>query len=128
MIIMVPFNWSHARAGRAETQLELCQAGPRLGDGTGKTWERQQTDSKLFSVLCHLVESWSSLPPPPSPERETTTTNKVFVSILRDLLGDENDLFSNKDGETGSFLLVEQSSKYYGNNYTSCHPTARQVS
>ena len=23
-----------------------------------------------------------------------------------------------------SFLLAEQSSKYYGNNYTSCHPTA----
>ena len=33
-------------------------------------------------------------------------------------------MFSNEDGETQSFLLAEQSSKYYGNNYTSCHPTA----
>ena len=78
---MVAFNWSHARAGRAETQLELCQAGP-LSQARGWYRERQQTDYKLFSVLCHLVESWSSLPPPSSPERETTTTNKVFVSIL----------------------------------------------
>ena len=45
MIIMVAFNWSHARAGRAETQLELCQDGTwntRPGEEREER-ERQQT-------------------------------------------------------------------------------------
>ena len=45
---MVAFNWSHARAGSAETQLELCQAGSQR---TGNTKERQL---KQQMVLCFV--------------------------------------------------------------------------
>ena len=71
---MVAFNWSHARAGRAETQLELCQAG------RGKSRERQQTDSKLFSVLCQQGGGVPSLLP--HLQTRERTTNMLFVSNI----------------------------------------------
>ena len=117
---MAAFNWSHARPGRAETQLELCQpASHRPGTEPGRPGRGEATDYKPFSVLCQLELLPPSLPQPGVKQGQTTC---LFLHWK--LRSDENDLFSNKDGETLGFLLVEQSSKYYGNNYTSCHPTA----
>ena len=80
---MVAFNWSHARAGRAETQLELCQAGP-LSQARGwyNVEDQGEATNRLQTVLCFMSAGrWSPIPPPSPPERERTT-NRLFVSNI----------------------------------------------
>ena len=70
---MVAFNWSHARAGRPETQLELSQAGMEL-EGTPRKGNKLQTANRsLFYVRWRGDPSLLPSPSPQSEEQQQTT-------------------------------------------------------